>query len=56
MHGCKHVSVTLKVLRVCSMQIKDTQPFKCSLDNVARNMRDIPPKIEKVRYDHQIFT
>ena len=56
MHGCKHVSVTLKVLRVCSMQIKDTQPFTCSLDNVARNMRDIPPKIEKVRYDHQIFT
>ena len=51
-HYHKSVSLTFKVWRVCSMQLKDIKPFTCSLDNVARTLRDILPKIGSQRAGH----
>ena len=48
-HGHKSASLTFKVWRVCNIQLKDIKPFTCSLDNVVRTLREIPPKIGSQR-------
>ena len=54
-HDSKSVPLTFKVWRVCSMPLKDMKFFTWSLDNVARSMRDMPPKIGLQRAGHPIF-